>query len=463
MTTALPIALASSATPARRSLPWARAKTILGLSAPIVLVAVAWNALGLASLAMVGRLSVAAVAGVGVAGGLYGVFLAVLNGLDAGVQALVARRIGAGDARAAGQTLNDALALSLMVGTPLMAALYALGPAAITLVAHDPAVAGQARAYLAALAPSLLILPATYAITAYWNGSGAPKFSLMVTVIEAPFAIGLTACLVFGLAGLPRLGVVGAGLGSTLSAVIGLCVHIALAARVVKVPGFLSRRPRLDGALAVARMGAPVSVQQSLLFLGLIVFIIIVSRLGPRALATGNVLNSVLLVPILAATGIGVASATLAGGALGRREADDARAWGWQAGWVAAAVVAPFSLVVLAAPRAVLGVFLHDPAAIALGVTPLRILALSMTVDAFGRVVGMTLRGVGATRTAAGVAFLIQWAVQLPLVWWVGLRLGIGLTGICASQLLISLATLVIYGTIWRGRSWDWTRRAGAV
>lgn len=189
------------------------------------------------------------------------------------------------------------------------------------------------------------------------------------------------------------------------------------------------------------------------------IFLALVARLGVRAVAVGNLLASIMQVETLAATGVGIAAATLAGGALGRGDVRDARAWGWQASTFAAGLVLPFSLAVAAAPQAALGLVLHDRAAIALGATPLRLLAAGMSLDAFGRVLGMALRGVGATRTATGVAFLMQWAVQLPLVWVVGVRLGWGLAGICASQTLVGAATLAVYARVWRGNAWDWTRR----
>ncbi|MDR3511447.1 MAG: MATE family efflux transporter [Caulobacteraceae bacterium] len=444
-------------------LPWRRARTMLGLSAPVMAVLMAQNLAGLAALAMVGRIGIAAVAGVGVAGGVYAMLQAVLYGLDAGVQALVARRSGAGDAQGAGAVLNDALALALGVGLVLAAAAYGLGPALIGLVVHDPAVIAAAKAYLAALTPSLVLLSAAYPIIAYWNGAGVPKFTLLVTVFELPFGVALTAVLVFGGFGLPRLGVVGAGLGSTLAALLGLGVHLLLAAKVVRVPGFLARWPSLEGMLAVARLGLPISLQQSLLYVGLMIFVGIVARLGAQAMAAGSVLNSLMLVSVLTATGVGVAAATLAGGALGRGDPADARRWGWQAGWLGVAVVLPFSLALLAAPRAALGLFVHDPATVALAVWPLRILAAGMAVDAFGRVVGMALRGTGATRTAAIVGFLMQWVVQLPLAWWLGVRLGYGLAGVCATQLLFGMASLAVLAVIWRGRSWDWTTRASAL
>jgi Na+-driven multidrug efflux pump len=56
------------------------------------------------------------VAGIGIGSVLFSMLMAVLFGIDTGVQAVVARRIGAGQARLAGAALNDALAISVLAG-----------------------------------------------------------------------------------------------------------------------------------------------------------------------------------------------------------------------------------------------------------------------------------------------------------------------------------------------------------
>jgi multidrug resistance protein, MATE family len=118
---------------------WPRARIIFSLSLPIGLILVAHNLMSLISIAMVSHLGDAAVAGIGIAGALFSMLMAVLFGIDTGVQALVARRIGAGDVRLAGVALNDALAIAVAGGLLLALLGYVAGPGLFRLLVDDAA------------------------------------------------------------------------------------------------------------------------------------------------------------------------------------------------------------------------------------------------------------------------------------------------------------------------------------
>ena len=69
-----------------------RLRTIVGLSLPIALILLLHNLMTLIGIALVGHLGDAAVAGIGIAGTLISMLVALLFGIDTGVQALVAWR-----------------------------------------------------------------------------------------------------------------------------------------------------------------------------------------------------------------------------------------------------------------------------------------------------------------------------------------------------------------------------------
>jgi putative MATE family efflux protein len=437
---------------------WGRAKTILGLALPIAFALVIQNVMSLVSIAMVGHLGDAAVAGIGVAGTLFSMLLAVLFGLDTGVQAVVARRAGAGALRLAGGTLNDAILISGLAGLLLAAVAWVAGPRALALLVDDPAVIAQGTPYLIALCPMLLFTGANFAFSAWWNGAGVPKLSLLAILIQLPFNIVFSYVLIFGAFGLPRLGTMGAGLGTTLAALVGLAVHIVLATRIVPVRGFLQRPPTWAGIATLLRIGLPVSVQQFLLYVGLAVYFAIIARLGTREIAAVNVMAALMLLSIFTATGLGIAAGTLVGQALGRNDIADAKRRGWEAGWVGALLIVPLSLLILMTPRSTLGLFIADDATIALAVMPLRLLALSMCIDTVGRVLAFALRGAGATRLQTMVAFGLQWCIQLPLCWYVGVSLGHGLVGIALVRLFLYALEAVILGFIWHRGHWSRVR-----
>jgi MATE family multidrug resistance protein len=441
---------------------WARAKIILNLSLPIVLVLLAQNLMSLIGMAMVGYLDNAALAGTGIASALFSMLLAMLFGIDTGVQAIVARLVGHGSARLAGYALNDALAISSLAGLLLTAIGYAAGPGVFAKIADDPAVVARGMPYLNAALPMLLFQGATFAFSAYRNGAGTPKLSLLVTAIQLPCSVLFSYVFIFGAFGFPRMETAGAGLGVTLAAFAAFIVHVLLASRLAPIPGFLRTRPRLSGMQTILKMGLPVGLQQSLVYLGTSVNFAIIGLLGTREVAAANVILGMLLLSILPATGMGIAAATLVGRALGRNQSADAKRWGWEVAQLGAVGILALTLTILATPRGTLGIFIDDNATVELAAVPLTILALGMSIDAFGRILGFAIRGTGATKLATSVAFVMQWCLQLPLSWYIGVYLGFGLTGISVNRIVLFAVESGIVAFIWHRGFWNQIHISGA-
>jgi MATE family multidrug resistance protein len=296
----------------------------------------------------------------------------------------------------------------------------------------------------------LLLLGASFAFSAYRNGAGAPRFSLVVALIQLAGSALFTYMLIFN----AELGTEGAGLGATLAALLALAIHAILAKWIAPVPGFLATRPSLSGIRLILRIGLPVGLQQSFVYIGTAIYLAIVGLLGTGEVAAMNVVSNIMLLAILPAAGMGIAAATLVGAALGRGDAVDARRWGWEVATLGALAIVAFSLIVVAAPQNVLNLFIADNTTIELAAAPLRVMALGMSIDAFGRILGFALRGAGATRLVTLVAFGLQWGVQLPLIWLMGVHFGFGLFGMSVCRLLLFAVEAAIVATLWRNGLW---------
>jgi len=425
------------------------------LAAPLTAFFAIQSAASLASIAMLGRLGDAALAGAGAAGAVYGVVLALMFGADAAVQAMVSRRVGAGRSEGCGQILADALALTLPLGALLAVGAWWAARGVLSAMSphRDAALAGAA--YLRAAAPSLVFFAATIPINACWIGSGRPHIALFVTAVLAPLQIAATFALVFGVGPLAGLGAAGAGAAISFAGLVGVALQLWLAARLGAAPGFAGRAPRAAGAGAVAAIGWPISLQQALLQLGLMIAYVILARLGVAQVAAANVLISLVMVPSQLAVGLGVAAATLVGQTLGRGDVAEARRWGWRTAVLGVAASAPFTLIAVAATRPLLGLFLRDPATLEIAVWPIRIVGLGVAADTLGRVLCFAIRGAGATRIGAAIPFAGQWLVQLPLVWWLAVTLGFGLLGMAGVQAGVAVAEALVTALIWAGARWS--------
>ena len=432
----------------------ARNMTLTTLAAPVALVLVAQNLMPMVNLALVADLGDAALAGLGLGTALYSVLLALLFGLDTGVQVLTARHVGAGRPGTARAVLRDGLYLSVALGLLLSLIAWYAGPPAVALIASDAEVQAQAAPFLRALSPAFPLLAASLAINAVCLGAGRPGLPFLATMLEVPANAVCAALLVSGHGGLPALGSAGAGLAIVVAAALGLGLRLLLLRRLA-LPAAPDEadRPGVH-TLRILQLGLPVSLQQSLLFVALSVYLAIVAGLGSAAVAAVNVITALMLPPILIATGIGIAAATLVGQALGGNAPAEARQWGWRAGGLGMLAVLPFTLTGLLLPDLVLGSFIADPATMALARPALRLLALALLAESFGRVLSFALRGAGATAQAAAIGFAFQWGLHLPLCWLVGIELGGGLTAIAATRLVLYAAETATVALIWRRGRW---------
>lgn len=97
---------------------------------------------------MVGHLGDPALAGDGIGGQLFFLWVAVTLGLGAGVQAMVARRVGEGRPELTGRVLNAGVLLACVAGVLLVALGYSLLPLTFGTINNDPAVVDRGVDYL---------------------------------------------------------------------------------------------------------------------------------------------------------------------------------------------------------------------------------------------------------------------------------------------------------------------------
>ena len=432
--------------------------TIGRLGAPMIGFFLVQNATSLACLAIVGRLGDRGLAGIGAAGALYGVVMALLYGIDTGVQAISSRAIGAGEGERLGEILTAAIAGSAVFGALLAGLVLAFGPRIVALMLSDTQAAAAGSAYVAAYAPFLIFLAISIPIDACWIGSGRPGAPFLVYLLLTPFQVGLTYLLVAGAGPIAPMGAAGAGLSGSVSALIVLLLQVGLAMRIWPIHSLFAARPRLRIIGAIGAIGWPVSFQQSLFQFGLMIAFVIVARLGVASAAVANVLVSLMTLPIQCVTGLGFAAATLVGQALGRGEPDETRRWGWRTAIVGACLTGPVGLAVFFAPEPALGLFLRDPSTLAMAVWPAKILGLGVGLDAAGRILSYALRGAGATKWASGVPFASQWLLQLPLMWVVGVQLGLGILGVTLVQTSLAGIDAVLLAWVWASGGWTRAR-----
>jgi len=424
------------------------------LALPIIVGMLSQNVLNLVDTAFVGALGDNALAGVGLGGFLNFLTSALVLGISAGVQAMASRRVGEGRRDQAAVALNGGLLIVLGFAVPWSALLHWLAPNLFGLVTHDAAVLEQGVPYLRARLVAMVAMGANFAFRGFWNGTDRSSLYMRTLVTMHVTNIVLDWALIYGHLGAPAMGAEGAGIASAIATFVGTAQYFYLGAKTARGEGFLRGLPDRQSLATIARLSIPASLQQLFFAGGMTAFMALVGSVGTQELAASKVMLDLLLVAILPSLGFGLAAASLVGQALGRGEVDDARRWAWEVVRLAMVVSGAIGLPALFFPELLLGLFLHDPATLALAVTPMRIVGGTLALDAVGLVLMNAMLGAGDNRRVLVLSLGLQWGLFLPLVWFIGPHLGLGLTAIWIAQVGYRGLQSVAFGRAWASGAW---------
>jgi putative MATE family efflux protein len=312
------------------------------------------------------------------------------------------------------------------------------------------AVIEDARAYLHIALPVLPLAFVEAIAAAALQGAGDTRTPLRVAFAGNLVNVTLSALLIFGYGGLPRLGVRGAAIGTAAAMAIE---GVLLAAALLSPWSPLPLRASRAGDLAedwralrrVLRVSVPTFIEKLVYHGGNLGYVAILGLLGAAAMAANQAMISVEAICWLSADGFGVAAAAVVAQKLGARRPAEASRAGIYATAMVVALVSIFGLVFALAPRLLMRPFTTDPEIIALGSQSLKIAAVAQPFMAFTIVVGMGLRGAGATRTVLYVTFVGGLCVRIAATWLFAITLGWGLAG------------------IWLGSTADWMIRSALL
>ena len=402
---------------------------------------------------MIGRLGATQLAALAIGSSLWiGIFLGGLGVLMA-LGPTVAQHFGAKQYAAIGHDTHQAVWLALIITVVVVALLHAVTPL-LTWLRIDAEVSRLAAGYLHALSfgvPGLYL----YQVMRQMNeGIGRTIPIMIVTAIALVINIALSAILVFGLWGGPRLGVLGSGIGSALSY---WCMCGLLAFYIVRTPFYapfdlwsVLRRPDPLALRRLVALGGPIGLSllmQAGLFTALA---LLMGTLGKNYAAahqiTLNYAGLVFMVPL----GLAFATAVLVGQAIGRRQPATALRVGKVGITLCLGIAAGFGLTTFLFAPCIARLYTQDAAVVSLAASLLTISAFLQVGDGTQSAAAGALRGLKDTRVPMVINGAIYWLVGFASAYSLGIGAGYGARGIWFG-LALALCTAAIVLT-WRFR-----------
>lgn len=373
----------------------------------------------LVDLYFVGSLGKEAIAGVGLAGNITIVVLALTQSLGVGATALVAHAMGAQDRPRAEVVFNQAFVMSALTGLAFGVVAFALRGVYVRSLAADAATADQGIRYLTWFVPAMTLQFGLVALGSALRGIGDMKVPTMIQVATVVINIVLAPVLTVGwLTGRP-LGVTGAALASLIAILFGAVAYVFYFNRRSSPIRFRPAewRPQLPLWSKMLAIGLPSGGEFALLALYIALVYNITQGFGAAAQAGFGVGVRLMQSLFLPAIAIGFATAPVVGQNFGAREGHRVRQTFVAAAIMSSVVMGLMTAICQIAPERLIGVFSHDAVVVSFGAEYLRIISWNFVASGIIFVGSSALQGVGNTRPALFASALRLVLFALPAFW----------------------------------------------
>ena len=373
----------------------------------------------LVDLYFVGTLGREAIAGVGLAGNLAILVLALTQTLGVGATALVAHAIGAKDRPRADALFNQSFVMSTLVGLVFGVTAFSLRSFFAHALAADEATAQQSIRYLTWYVPAMTLQFCLVAFGSSLRGIGDMKHPTLIQVGTVVINIVLAPILTVGwLTGRP-FGVTGAALASFFAIIAGGLAFVLYVQRQASPLRLhpATWRPNFTLWKQMLGVGLPAGGEFALMAIYMALVYHVIQVFGSAAQAGFGIGIRLMQSLFLPAVAIGFATAPVVGQNVGAREGARVRQTFNTAVVLASVVMVATTILCHLSPAAMVGFFSQDPAVIAFGSEYLRIVSWNFVATGIIFVGSSTMQGLGNSRPALLASSLRLLLFALPVFW----------------------------------------------
>jgi putative MATE family efflux protein len=372
----------------------------------------------LVDLYWMGRLGTEAVAGVGVAGNLTFIVMALTQMLGVGTTTVVSHAVGQKDHKRALLAFNQSQLLAIVTGVLFLIVGLIIRLPYSKAMAADPKTAAVTASFLAWFIPAMALQFAMVAMGAALRGVGNFKPGTVVATGSVVLNMVLAPFLIFGWVTGHPFGAAGAAMASLISIVVGI---IWLSTYFYAKDSYLKfdradQKPQMAIWKRILGIGFPAGLEFALMSVYMVIVYSITRRFGASAQAGFGIGQRVVQSGMMPVIALGFAVAPVAGQNFGARRAQRVKETFWKAATMAAVLMLIFALICHIAPDAMIRVFSKDPAVIAVGEEYLRIISWNLIASGLIFVISSMFQAMGNTIPSLFTSGLRIMLVAIPAI-----------------------------------------------
>lgn len=443
----------------KRNLPWEMVPTIFSLAWPTMMEQLMQTALQYIDTAMVGSLGTYATAAVGSTSTVNWLIGSTISALGVGFLSYVARACGAGEMDKARKAASQAVLAVLVSGLLFTVITLGMSPFIPVWMQVDPSIRQLASQYFFILYTPMLARAAIIIFGTLLRSVGDTKTPMQVGVLVNITNVVLNFLLIYPSRTLwgihipgAGMGVIGAAIASAVSFLFGgVAITIVLWKHPLISPKGQPVKPDWKVLRPCLKVALPNALQRFGTSLGYVAFASMINSLGDVATAAHTIANTVESAFYIPGYGMQTAAATLAGNALGAQDSHRVRRLAQMIIFIEVILmILSGTLLFVFAPQ-MMELFSGDKLVIGLGISVLRMVALSEPFYGVSIIIEGMMQGMGNTVLPFIFGISGMWGVRIVGTFICTQILGMGLISAWACMighnLLLFFMFLICYLT----------------
>lgn len=420
-------------------------RIILEMAGPIAAGMIFQTLYLLVDLYFVASLGDASVAGVGAAGTIMFVVMALTQVLGVGAVALISQAVGRKDREAANVVFNQSIVLAAVCAVATLLAGYTIATSYVASITADEASRIEGITFMRFFLPGLALQFALITMGSALRGTGIVKPGMIVQMLTVLLNTVLAPIFIAGWLTGHAMGVAGAGLASSVSVAAGVTMLWFYFVKLERYVGFDRSlwRPRLDIWRRMLDVGLPAGGEFALMFVYMAVVYLVIGEFGAASQAGFSIGGRVMQSIFLPAMAIAFAAGPIAGQNFGAGRPDRVRETLNKALMLNAAVMISVTLLLQWRSGFLIRIFTDETDVVTVGSDFLRIISWNFLAQGIVFTCSGIFQGLGNTRPSLLSSFT-RIAIFAPLALLISRRDGFELADVWH----LSVATVLLQAVL---------------
>jgi MATE family multidrug resistance protein len=422
----------------------------LQLAYPVIIGQLGIIMMGVVDSLMVGKIGAAPLAAASLANGMTFIVLIIGIGVSLAVTPLVAIAVGAGKKNDCGIYFRQSLLVNSVLSIIIVVLIY-FGADLIKYFDQPLEVQRQAISYMKIIGLSSIPLMLFQTYKQFIEGLSIMRPAMIIALLANLINAFFNWIFIFGNLGFPALGLDGAGWATFASRVF---MALALMAFVMNNKYFKQfdvsfhyKSINWPVIKKILSLGLP-SGMQYFFEVGAFSFaVVMVGWLGTKPQAAHQIAINLASISFMAVLGISVAGSIRVANAVGKKDIQETRRAGFTASLLGASIMFISGIIFILFRNFLPTLYVNDQEVISYASSLLIIAALFQISDGTQAVGIGILRGLTDVKIPTAITFIAYWIVGLPVGYFFGFTLKMGVQGVWFG-LLLGLTTSAILLTL---------------